>query len=138
MHFRAQLVLKVDGKLKQSKKLYDLIVEKDMVCFKDSGSFTRSFPKPDKAIAGKRVLRVHQGSRYFICRFPDRANLVACVAQLREMHVSIVDYFDLTQQDSTKQLQLEFCNQYMASAHFERDTRVVQSCVNRVVFDSSR
>ncbi|KAH9086465.1 hypothetical protein LEN26_020112 [Aphanomyces euteiches] len=138
MHFRAQLVLRVDGKLKQSKKLYDLTIESGAVSFKESSLFRRVFPKPDKAIMGKRILRVQQGSRYFICRFPDRTNLEAFVAKLREIQVNVIDYFDLTEQDSRKKSHLDYCTAFMSSASFEEDTKIVQNSINRIVFDHSR
>ncbi|RLO05539.1 hypothetical protein DYB28_005131 [Aphanomyces astaci] len=139
MHFRARLVLKVDGKLKQSKKSYDLLVDKNMVCFKDSGTFKRSFPKPDTVVVGKHVARIQQGSRYFLCRFPDRPSLLRCVAMLGEMGVTIVDYYDLTHQDSTKQLRVAYCVDYMGNAtQFTQDSRDVQSSLHRALFDPTR
>ncbi|RHY33263.1 hypothetical protein DYB32_002207 [Aphanomyces invadans] len=139
MHFRARLVLKVDNKLKQSKKLYDLVVEDDSVCFKDSGTFQRSFPRPDRVVVGKLVARIQKGSRYFLCRFPDRASLLRCVSKLGEMGAAIVDYFDLMHQDSTKQAQLAYCNDYMtSSAQLELDARDVQRSLYAALFDPAR
>ncbi|KDO27207.1 hypothetical protein SPRG_07456 [Saprolegnia parasitica CBS 223.65] len=135
MRFRAQLVVQVDGVLKHSKRLYDLVIDNDgMVVFKGNGSFTRSFPKPDKVVIGKRVLRISQGARHFLCRFPDPTAFAACVVYLQTLRIALLDVPAFLCQDSKKLASLAYCRQYFADPRLPAASANVQRSFNNLIF----
>ncbi|EQC38517.1 hypothetical protein SDRG_04224 [Saprolegnia diclina VS20] len=135
MRFRAQLVVQVDGVLKHSQRLYDLVVDDDgMIVFKGNGSFTRSFPKPDKVVMGTRVLRISQGARHFLCRFPDPAAFATCVAHLQTLRLALLDVPAFLRQDSKKLASLAYCRQYLAHPQLPAASANVQRSFNNLIF----
>ncbi|OQR82620.1 hypothetical protein ACHHYP_15692 [Achlya hypogyna] len=135
MRFKAQLVVELDGGLKHSARTYDLLVDDALVVFKGA-SFIRSFLKPEKVVVGKRVLRVSQGTRYFLCRFPDPTAFTACVNALRARGLVIINLCDLLQQDSKKLASLNYCRQYFATGRVPSASAKVQASLNSIIFRS--